>query len=52
MLQDGPGLVLLDTLGHHIHYVVHNRRSQLQVEVRLDSLLGYRLCDAWGETEE
>lgn len=44
MLQYGSGLVLLDTFRHHVDYVVHNRRAELQVEVRLDALLGDSLC--------
>mmetsp|Transcript_34682 Transcript_34682/g.90799 ORF Transcript_34682/g.90799 Transcript_34682/m.90799 type:complete len:205 (+) Transcript_34682:4756-5370(+) len=43
VLQDGPSLVLLDSLGHHVKDVVHYRRSQLKVKVRLDTLLGHRL---------
>lgn len=39
MLQDGAGLVLLDTFWHHVQDVMHHSRSQLQVKVRLDSLL-------------
>eukprot|EP00123_Amoebidium_parasiticum_P018100 comp24100_c1_seq1/m.43517 comp24100_c1_seq1/g.43517 ORF comp24100_c1_seq1/g.43517 comp24100_c1_seq1/m.43517 type:complete len:308 (+) comp24100_c1_seq1:5498-6421(+) len=46
MLQNGAGLILLDTLGHHVHDVVHHRRTQLQVKVRLHTLLGDRLGNA------
>merc|ERR1719318_1736727 len=37
---NSPGLVLLDTLGHHVDDVVHHAGSQLQVEVALHPLLG------------
>ena len=40
MLQNCPGLVLLDTLRHHIDDVMHDTGPQLQVEVTLHSLLG------------
>ena len=45
MLQDGAGLVLLDSFRHHVQNVVHDGRSQLQIKVRLDSLLRHRLGD-------
>lgn len=45
-LQDGARLVSLDPLGHHVQDVVHHRRSELEVEVRLHPLLGHRLGDA------
>ena len=50
VLQDGPGLVLLDALGHHVQDVVHDSSTQLQVEVGLDTLLGHRLGHALGVT--
>ena len=48
VLQDGAALVRLDALGHHVEDVVHHRRAQLEVVVRLDALLGHRLGDALG----
>mmetsp|Transcript_19442 Transcript_19442/g.63358 ORF Transcript_19442/g.63358 Transcript_19442/m.63358 type:complete len:470 (-) Transcript_19442:1597-3006(-) len=48
VLQDGARLVRLDALGHHVQDVVHHRRAQLEVVVRLDALLGHRLGDALG----
>jgi hypothetical protein len=48
MLEDGLGLVLLDTLGHHVENVVHDGSSELEVEVGLDPLLRDRL----GDTED
>lgn len=45
MLQNSPGLVLLDTLRHHVDNVVHNRSAQLQVEVRFDALLRHGFSD-------
>ena len=47
MLQNGLGLVLLDRLGHHVEDVVHDRRTELQVEVRLDALLGDRFGNSF-----
>ena len=47
-LEDGARLVCLDTLRHHVQDVVHHRRSQLQVEVRLHPLLRHRLRDTLG----
>ena len=46
VLEDGPGLVLLDSLRHHVDNVVHHAGAQLQVEVGLDPLLGDRLGHA------
>mmetsp|Transcript_10204 Transcript_10204/g.41240 ORF Transcript_10204/g.41240 Transcript_10204/m.41240 type:complete len:678 (+) Transcript_10204:3871-5904(+) len=46
MLQDGLRLVRLDALGHHVQDVVHHRRAELEVEVRLDPLLRHRLGHA------
>ena len=43
MLEDGPGLVLLDALWHHVQDVVHHCSSQLQVKVTLHSLLRHCL---------
>ena len=48
MLQDRLRLVLLDALGHHVEDVVHDGGAELEVEVRLDALLGDRLGDALG----
>ena len=54
MLQDGPGLVLFDTLWHHVQDVVHHSSTQLKVKVRLHTLfshcLGYTLgvTSCWG----
>ena len=48
MLQNGPGLVLLDALWHHVQDVMHHGCSQLQIEVGLDPLLGDRFGDALG----
>mmetsp|Transcript_31892 Transcript_31892/g.87345 ORF Transcript_31892/g.87345 Transcript_31892/m.87345 type:complete len:298 (-) Transcript_31892:756-1649(-) len=48
VLQDGTALVGLDALGHHVEDVVHHRRAELQVVMRLDPLLGHRLRDALG----
>ena len=50
MLQDGPGLVLLDALGHHVQDVVHDGGTQLQVKVGLHTLLGHRLGHTLGVT--
>lgn len=46
MLQYDTGLVLLDTLWHHVQDVVHHRRTQLQIEVRLNALFSHSLCHA------
>ena len=40
MLQNCPGLVLLDTLRHYIDDVMHDAGPQLQDEVTLHCLLG------------
>ena len=50
MLQDGPGLVLLDALRHHIQDVVHDGSTELQVEVGLHSLLSHSLGHTLGVT--
>ena len=50
MLQNGLGLVLLNTLGHHVEYVVHDGSAQLQIVMRLDALLGDRFGDAFRVT--
>ena len=50
VLQDGPGLVLLDALGHHVQNVVHDGSTQLQVKVGLHALLSHRLGHALGVT--
>ena len=46
MLQDGTGLVLFDTFGHHIENIVHDGRSELQIKVGLDTLLRHSFGDA------
>jgi len=46
VLQDRARLVRLHALRHHIQDVVHHRRTQLEVVVRLDALLRHRLRDA------
>lgn len=43
MLKDGSGLVLLDTLRHHIQDVMHHSSSQLQIKVRFHTLFGHSL---------
>lgn len=48
VLEDRLGLVLLDALGHHVEDVVHDGGAELEVEVRLDTLLGDGLGDAGG----
>lgn len=50
MLQDGSGLVLLDSLGHHVQDVVHYCCTQLQVKVGLHTLLGHSLGHTLGVT--
>lgn len=47
MLKNRSGLVLLDAFWHHVNDVVHNRGSQLEIEVRLDALLGDSLGDTF-----
>ena len=46
VLHDGLGLVLTNRLGHHVEDITHDGSTQLQVEVRLDTLLGDRLGDS------
>ena len=46
VLQHGVDLVLLDALGHHVHQIGHDGRTQLEVKVRLDALLRHRLGHA------
>ena len=46
VLQHCVDLILLDTLRHHVHEISHNGSTKLQVEVRLDSLLGDSLRHA------
>lgn len=48
MLKNRPRLVLFDSLGHHVNDVVHNGCPQLQVEMRLDPLLGHCFGHALG----
>lgn len=50
MLQDGPGLVLLDALWHHVQDVVHHSSTELQVKVGLHALLGHGLRNSLGVT--
>ena len=50
VLQNRARLVGLDALGHHVDNVVHDRRSELEIKVTLDSLLGHRLGDALRRT--
>ncbi|RUS16871.1 hypothetical protein BC937DRAFT_90706 [Endogone sp. FLAS-F59071] len=45
MLQDGLALIGLDPLRHHIDNIVHDRRAQLEIVMRLDALLRNRLGD-------
>lgn len=40
MLQDRARLVRTDAFRHHVENVVHHRRSQLEIKVRLDTLFG------------
>jgi hypothetical protein len=47
VLKNGPGLILADTFWHHVQNVMHNRKPQLQVEVRFHSLLGDGFGDAF-----
>jgi len=46
MLQNGLGLVCFDTFRHHVIYIHDHSRSQLQVILRLNSLLSYSLSCA------
>lgn len=46
MLQDRLRLVLLDSLGHHVEDVVHDGRTEFEIEMRLDTLLRDSLCDS------
>lgn len=50
MLQDGSGFVLLDSFRHHVQNVMHNGCPQLQVKVRLHTLLCDSLCYTLGVT--
>lgn len=50
VLQDGSGLVLFDTLRHHVQYVVHHSSTQLQVKVRFHTLFSNRLGYTLGVT--
>jgi hypothetical protein len=45
VLKDRLRLVLLDPLGHHIEDIVHNGRTKLEVEVRVNPLLRNCLRD-------
>jgi len=44
MLQDGSGFVLFDPFWHHVQNVMHYSCPQLQVKVRLHTLLCDSLC--------
>jgi hypothetical protein len=46
VLQDRLGLVLLDPLGHHVENIVHDGGTELEIKVRLDTLLGDGLGDS------
>lgn len=46
MLQDRLRFVLLDRLGHHVKNIVHDCSTELQIVVRLDTLLRNSLCNA------
>ena len=41
MLQNDTGLALTHSLGHHVEDVVHDGRTQFQIKMRLDTLLGH-----------
>ena len=43
MLQNSVDLVLLDTFRHHIHKVAHHGSAELEIKVRLHTLLSDRL---------
>jgi hypothetical protein len=47
MLQNRFGFVLLDRLRHHVENIMHHSSTQLQVVVGLNTLLRYRLRDAF-----
>lgn len=48
MLQDDTGLVGTNTLRHHVKNIVKHSSVQLQVELRLNSLLGHSLGNTLG----
>eukprot|EP01137_Pigoraptor_chileana_P034039 Opistho-2@25961 len=48
MLQNSTRLVLANAFGHHVEDVVHDSRAELEVKVRLDTLLRHCLCDSLG----
>ena len=50
MLQNSLRFVLLDSFRHHVQDVVHDSSAQLQIKVRLDTLLGNSRGDAFGVT--
>lgn len=52
MLQDSLRLVLLDSLGHHVEDIVHDGSSELEIEVRFDTLLRDSLCDSVSQGKE
>ena len=45
MLQNRLRLILFDRLWHHVKDIVHDSSAQLQIVVRLDTLLRDGLCD-------
>lgn len=48
VLQDRPGLVLFDSLRHHVQNVMHHSCPKLKVKMRLHSLLCNSLCHPLG----
>lgn len=46
MLQNRPGFVLFYPLGHHIHYVVHDRSTKFQIKVGLHTLFRHGFGNA------
>lgn len=47
MLKDGARFVGTDSLRHHVEYVVHHGRTELQIIRTLHTLLGNGLCDSF-----
>lgn len=45
MLKDRLRLILLDRLGHHVQNIVHDSSTELQIIMRLNTLLRHRLRD-------
>ena len=50
VLQNRLRLVLLDRLRHHVEDVVHDGGAEFKVVMRLHTLLGHRLRDAFAVT--